>query len=341
MGAKTQQTERPKSAARSGVESLAKFVWRMRARLGAHGLVLMYHRVAEPKSDPWDLSVSPAHFRDHLEVLKSASTCLTLEELTTRMSGGDKGGSRSGVAVTFDDGYRDNVQAALPILRRASVPATIFVTSQTIGSGREFWWDALTRGLLETQTPLDRITLTLDGQDHVWPIPPLADAAARYETLFSIHGALIARPTDVIDDAVSVILGQIGAPRAGDPANHPMTLATLRDLSATGQVEIGGHTQTHIALPSAPPETAAREIAQGRQDLRDWTGQNINSFAAPYGKQNRAVVEAIQTAGFARAVTVRPGLLMAATDPFKIPRLHVPDMDGEDFERLIRSFLGR
>lgn len=96
-------------------------------------LVLMYHRVNTLRPDPWNTSVSPAHFEEHLQVIR------TLPERPQ---------------ITFDDGYADNIESARPLLEKWDLPATIFVVSGAAGSPYEMWWDELDRKYLGS-TPAD------------------------------------------------------------------------------------------------------------------------------------------------------------------------------------------
>ena len=98
------------------------------------GVILLYHRVASGLADPWRLCVSPEHFAEQLDVVASSWQPLALHDLAREE------GTRSGslpVAITFDDGYADNLQVAAPLLAERGLPASFFIVSGTIGSGRE------------------------------------------------------------------------------------------------------------------------------------------------------------------------------------------------------------
>ena len=101
----------------------------------------MYHRVADIPIDPWGLAVTPQHFVAQLEVLKTIRLPLCMDEFIAGLEGGTL--PCQAVGLTFDDGYIDNLTHAEPILRRASVPATIFLATGQLGQRSEFWWDEL------------------------------------------------------------------------------------------------------------------------------------------------------------------------------------------------------
>ena len=128
------------------VRRLRTLAGRLAGRRGSPGVVLMYHRVASDLVDPWRLCVSPTNFGAQLEVLADRYRVVTLRELVAARG---STGERPSVAITFDDGYADNLHAAAPLLVRQGLPATFFLTSGTLGSEREFWWDELDQLLLQ------------------------------------------------------------------------------------------------------------------------------------------------------------------------------------------------
>lgn len=109
------------------------------SRLRPRAVVLLYHRIGEPAADPHDQAVSPATFASHLEMLRSRCAVLPLEELLDRLPG--RAYPDGTVAVTFDDGYADNLTAAWPVAERLGVPFTVFVTVKPVLDGQLFPWD--------------------------------------------------------------------------------------------------------------------------------------------------------------------------------------------------------
>lgn len=122
-------------------------------RLRPRAVVLLYHRIGEPAADPHGQAVSPDTFASHLEMLRSRYTVLPLEELLDRLP--RRGYPDGAVAVTFDDGYADNLTAAWPVAERLGVPFTVFVTVQPVLDGRPFPWDERE----DQGRPLDRAEL--------------------------------------------------------------------------------------------------------------------------------------------------------------------------------------
>ena len=106
----------------------------MRRALGRSNepVIFMYHRVAETICDPWGISVPPARFREQLEHLRADWTILAMDELVAALEA--QALPRHAAALTFDDGYADNALVAKPILEDYGIPATMFLTTGSLGS---------------------------------------------------------------------------------------------------------------------------------------------------------------------------------------------------------------
>lgn len=131
-----------------GVWHAARAVRAMSAALrrrSPRGVILTYHRIAGPRHDPLLLDVSESNFDAQLSVISRTATALPLDEFESLRREGRL--PVRAVAVTFDDGYADNLHAAAPLLARHGIPATVFVTTGMIGSSRGFPWDDADAGL--------------------------------------------------------------------------------------------------------------------------------------------------------------------------------------------------
>jgi peptidoglycan/xylan/chitin deacetylase (PgdA/CDA1 family) len=166
----------------------------LRSRFVDGGVILGYHRISDVAWDPFSLSVSPEHFTEHLEILRTHGRPLPLADLVRSLDGRPL---RGGIALTFDDGYADNLSLAKPLLAKHGVPATIFVA--TAHGGLEFWWDALSR-LLSPGTELpDTIGLSIGKERYTWTIPSdPTDVHARRRVLFSIYERVHVLPSSQI-----------------------------------------------------------------------------------------------------------------------------------------------
>jgi peptidoglycan/xylan/chitin deacetylase (PgdA/CDA1 family) len=337
---------------KSLVGKLQTHARRLVRRIPPGTLVLLYHRVATPAVDPWRLSVSPAHFAEHMAVLKREAKPMQLRALRTALRTGKT--PRDGVVVTFDDGYADNLLAARPILDRHDVPATVFVTSGALGT-QGFWWDRLARLLLCPGKLPKKLSLSVAGKTHEVKIGRDAewDAAAAaahpgWEPWGDEHPTARHRAYRTFYDALFPLAAEerekalAGLPKAPDGAgDRPLSIAELRTLAENDLIEIGCHTRTHPVLAKLSGEAQRDEIRLARRDLGAIIGSPLTSFAYPFGRRedyDAGTVTMVREAGFSCACSNFAGPVAGGTDPFQLPRFQVRDWDGDGFAAALRAW---
>lgn len=310
----------------------------VRRRLEGHALVLMYHRIAEPVVDPWELCVSRRNFAEQLAVLGRRATVLPLRGIEGRLR--KASGARPLVAVTFDDGYADNLHEALPALQRADVPATVFVATGHTGRADPFWWEQLADAILGPGERPGNLLLAVQGFAFTWPRGATDDRTALLSAeRVALHRALW-NELRVIPDALRAdVLQQLrawsGRPRGVDSLARPMTEQEVAALHGSGLVEIGAHARSHRFLTELPPVEREAEIRGSRDDCARMTGVAPTSFAYPHGAVDDATASAVHSSGFHMACCSRPGLMWSRGDRFRVPRIVAPNVDGEAFERTL------
>lgn len=310
---------------------------RRRRREGTpHGLVLMYHRVAESTTDPWGLCVSPQNFRAQMHVLTELADPVPLESLSASLRSGRA--ARTPVAVTFDDGYLDNLTNAKPILDEFKVPATVFVTTGGVGSERPFWWDRLADALLGSGRPPEQGDLKDGGLNFSWHDSRLTRPGRQGERARRrLHNALWSGLRDLEDEpreqALDALLAMTKAEANSDHGARPMRADELRRLVEGGGIQVGAHTVTHPFLPSWPADEKIRQIELSAEECREYLGQRPQSFAYPFGGLDDESVEAVRSAGFSLACSLRKDLVWQGDDPLVLPRVPVGNLDGKSFRR--------
>src|SRR6201999_574239 len=154
---------------RSTLKIAAHRFRRWRTVFHKKAMILVYHRVAEANVDPWALGVSPAHFAQHLQVLKTIANPVSLQDLIKAKS--DRELPPRPVCITFDDGYADNLYAAKPALESYRVPGTVFVTPGYLGVPENLWWDELAKLALDPASRQEELSLSLNGSNRAWHFP--------------------------------------------------------------------------------------------------------------------------------------------------------------------------
>lgn len=313
-------------------------------RLGLSSGILMYHRVASEAHDPWNLCVSPGHFEEQMAFLRRSVDCVALGALGRARFWR---GRRIRVAVTFDDGYRDNLEHALPILERHRVPATIFVVSGQLGARREFWWDALERCILGTSSLPSRLTLTLGSSERQWTLGAGADRACdpawrvdehapgtdRQRLFLELWQWMAGAPADARERALDALMQWAGVSTVPVRERLPLDAHDLAELAKHPLIEVGCHTRGHARLTNLTVAAQRREIRQGRDDLEALLGVPVTTFSYPYGACDRAARAIVREAAFQLACTSQPEAVTATSRRYALPRLHVTDLDGAGFAR--------
>lgn len=302
-----------------------------RRRREPHGLILAYHRVASTRVDPWQICVSPERFAQQLKAISEVADVVPLPEFGQRLEAARR--TRPVLAITFDDGYADNLHAALPVLEHFKMPATIFLSTGWIGRTDGFWWDRLAEILLEPATLPG--SLDMKPLDYRWTA-----RSSRRRERHALHLALWERLRNLEDDVREDILGRLarwaGRAMPAEAAARPMTADEVARLAASPLIEIGGHSLTHRAMSDLSPARQREEIEQSGRDCERLTGTRPRSFAYPFGDHGPGTADLTRQAGYARACTTRPDLVFQDTDPYRLPRVAVPDLDGTRFLRRLR-----
>lgn len=232
---------------------------------------------------------------------------VTLDEVARRLRNGHVGNRF--VAVTFDDGYRDNSEIAAPILQKHNIPYTVFVATGLIEGTAELWWDVL-EAVIRSQ-PL--LSIKMHGETVKIDCRTIA---AKYLTYDRLLGYL----TQDIDEQDQrqwvrelAVLYDVDVGRM--MADEMMTWAEIRQLAQDPLCTIGAHTVDHFALARLDEANARQQMQESADILEAELGSRPLHFAYPYGYAEAAAKREFDIAeelGFATAVTTRAGVIFKA-----------------------------
>jgi peptidoglycan/xylan/chitin deacetylase (PgdA/CDA1 family) len=222
--------------------------------------ILMYHMVREhvPGSRANKMRVRPEDFDAQVRWLKENGwEFVTVSEIADRREGGKR------VAITFDDGYRDNLVHALPILQKHGAKMTLYLVAD-----RESCPD--------------------------WPAQRRASRA----------GSDLSKEERLTDDEV-------------------------REMVASGLVELGSHTMNHVDLTQVDEETKRRELAESKCVMEELSGQPVRTFCYPFGLFAEGDPERLRELGYEAALTVEQGISDPVNDdPMHWKRVKVSGVEG-------------
>lgn len=316
-------------------------------------MILMYHRICEVGFDPWAITVRQKHFEEQLATLRRHRRIISLRQLVAELEQGELG--TPSAAITFDDGYADNLLLAKPLLERYEAPATVFVATGAIDRQTEFYWDELDRIFLQPGRLPPSLQLDIDGISRRWELNGAAtyreeDAAAhrgwrawhrlpseRQGLFLELWRLLQPMQEEPRQEVLARLRAWAGIPTAIRAERRTLTGKELAELAAGSLVEIGAHSITHATLPAQSAPMVEREVRQSKLILEEWLGRAVTSFAYPYGDHDIASIAAVHRAGFDCACTTREDTVHPGADRFQLPRIHVMDWDGREFERRLAA----
>jgi peptidoglycan/xylan/chitin deacetylase (PgdA/CDA1 family) len=311
------------------VSSVAQRVlWRIRAQVAPRPRVLAYHRIERTElPDPFGMYVAPEQFAQHLEWLRSRYRPMSLPQFLAARATGIV--PRNAVVVTFDDGYADNVSNALPLLERFEVPATFFIAAGYVGSGREFWWDALER-IIATRRDLVPEMLAALGLD------ARSSGAGAGAAFAAVRDGLLELPASRCSELLAGWQVAAGVDGAMRPTHRVMDAEELRRLAAHRLVTIGAHGVNHLDLTRLDDAARRHEIGPSRRQIEAYIDRPVRYFAYPFGACDVATEAAVRSAGFEAAFTTDWAPVTRRTGPWRMPRL----MISGAVERLARALAG-
>jgi len=276
-------------------------------------LVLRYHAIGRPEdvaayASP-GISVTRERFDAQVGFLTRHYDVIDLDAAAARVAGEDTP-RRPGVVITFDDGYRDNFEHALPVLRKHGATGTFYVVAGSVWPGPALWTVRLRH------------------------IVPRADGSVR-----DLTRKLRALPADLRERELRELAARAG--RDDGAGSRIMMDAAEIKAMVEGGMTIGAHTLTHPLLPEVPEAEARHELVAGRATLEAIVGRPVTHLSYPNpgdGAQHDASVRAAaREAGYVSATTSTGGILSRSSDPLAIPRVGVtPGFQ----ERLLFRFLG-
>lgn len=297
-------------------------------RLRPKSFLLMYHRVADLEIDPWDLAVSADNFEEQLIALKESYDVISLEELMDAKK--KKKIKERSIAITFDDGYKDNFTTAFPILVKHQLPATFFISSAYIENQNEFWWDKLIR-LFFHDANLPR-KLELRCINKCWDIGfDNPDGNARHEFFMNVWGTLVqAHP--VLRERALTEIEEWSNPNTEAGVEHlPMTREELIDMAKHPLISIEAHTDNHAALGYLDRDNQRKEIHDGKIWLEKLLNKPVTGFSYPNGSYNADTVALMAEIGFKYACTTEEFRNSSYLSDYRLPRFQVCNWSKKDF----------
>ncbi len=291
--------------------------------LGGVGIIFTLHHVRPRRGDAFQpnsyLEITPEFLRSTLQYVRAQGIeIVTLDEAYARLR--DRRFDRRFAAFTFDDGYRDNRDFALPVMQEFDAPFTVYSTTDFAEGTGPIWWLTLERIIAKA----DRIETPLAGD------VGLLDAST-LEAKSSAFLKMQAWLRDLEDDRaihreIAALSQRYNVDMKAIPHEQCLTVEELKNFSRDPLVTIGAHTVSHARLAKLDGSSAAREMRESKSRLEGMIQKDVRHFAYPYGDESAASDREFalaRDAGFMTGVTTRPGVLKARhiNTPTALPRI--------------------
>lgn len=283
-------------------------------------MVLMYHRINDEVGEKLQgLTVSVLNFERHLIYFKEKFQIVKLDEDWALLK-------KTGIVITFDDGYADNLINALPLLEKYNIPATIFVTTLNIDENKEFWWD--------------RLVFDYTACNELFNIPDCEDQILKSKSEYKNINDRLDKLTNHGKEKWFLAFEKMNQiPFFPRKEYRSLTKSELKLLSEHPLISIGIHTHNHYPLANLTYEEQKQEFLLSITKLNELTNKSIKYLALPHGSYN------LDTLEIAEELKLEGVLL--ANDYYssnknkktkKINRILMPNIEGQNMIKRLRKF---
>lgn len=279
----------------------------------SHFQILLYHRVND-EDDPFFRGIPTKVFERQMEILCRFFNVLPLEELMERMPKGDI--PPNAVAITFDDGYRDNYENGFPILKRFNLPAAIFLTTGGIDSQHLLWHDRVFDAFRWTKAG----SVSFEGREY-----PLRILSERRSALDAILGKIRMCTPEDRENLIGQLIHNLGVVDSHRDCWQKLTWQEIDEMSKE-RISFLAHTVTHPILTRMPIAGAENEILASKATIEKRLRCSVRFFSYPNGSRddfNESIKKILKDAGFMGAVTTLWGTNGKDTNPFELRRIKI------------------
>ena len=317
--------------------SLYNMLRRSAARLIHHhsapfGAILMLHKVDSPDSNGiwWNqhLKISPETLDKMISYArKRKCKFVSLDEMADALAG--KKRRHRMIAITLDDGYRDNYSNGLPIFSKTKTPFTIYVCTKMIKSKMLYWWEILEQLVLRHNS----ITLK-DGRTFSCSTKKEKELA-----FLDIREIILKLPQDNLEESLRQLFVNYDIDFNYGNQNLGLTWEQIRELKQEPLATIGNHTYSHKAFTGCTDEEIGADIDRANAEMHSNTEIKMHHFAFPFGEAiavSEHDIELVKQLGFRTSATTKEDFVRYNTSPLDLPRLFVTEKNWKQvIDRII------
>ena len=276
-------------------------------------------------------------FENQIKFLKEKFGVISLKEYVETMNGGGKERQRNPVILTIDDGYADNYQIAYPVLKKYSVPATIFITTDFV-TKREWLWSDKLQYILKS-TGKKKFVFGIDGEEKPFDVETFE---GWHKTQLKIFNYCRRISEDEKNEAIRRLSFdlRVSVPKQTTDEFLPLTWDQIREMSGNG-IDFGSHSCSHPIMSRLTRTQLVYEVLNSKREIEERTGKEVNTFCYPNGGRddfNDEIIEILRKASYRAAVTTISGAnRLDEKDPYRLKRKTIKgDVEYEMHKELTR-----
>lgn len=301
----------------------------MQQHRGSRLLVLGWHNVDSTWCFPAPAGAGLRGLARQLRILRSVANVVPLASALADLTAGRPLPPRA-VAITFDDGYRDNLTRAVPLLRELGLPATCFLVPGILERTTRAWWEELASAVTNARTP------QILWEERTYPVRTPAE---RHTATCALADSLKGRHRAAREASVDKLIGLLDPARGYSTDEHFMDWDEASQLRE--HMEIGSHSLHHTILSHETAEEQAVDLCTARARLQERLGVDAPVLAYPNGTTADyapSTLAAADRAGHSHAVTTRRGLNRADTPRFEVHRIVMaPERGITDLRKILKD----
>jgi peptidoglycan/xylan/chitin deacetylase (PgdA/CDA1 family) len=286
--------------------------------------ILTYHRVNDER-DPFFPAMATKVFEGQMGYLSTACNVFALDRGVEMLKAGTL--PDNAVAVTFDDGYKDNFLNAYPILKHYDIPATIFLSTDSVNGGADLWHDRVFKAFRETQrTALVKFGKCAERLD-------LKSLAGKLDTMNEVLKFLRSLDVQSRWQWVKRLCESLGVEDGETSKETMLDWEEIRMMHANG-IRLGSHTCSHAILSRLEPEELWKEVCFSKGAIENAVRCKVSMFAYPNGTQDdfdERTKRALRDAGYELAVSTIFGNNEVGQDVFELRRVSQMGEELDEF----------
>tara|TARA_Y100000590_G_scaffold456107_1_gene605991 strand:+ start:11533 stop:12480 length:948 start_codon:yes stop_codon:yes gene_type:complete len=288
--------------------------------LQSNNAILNYHRITQNDNTdkPNDeLAVSAKRFKEQLIFLKKNYNLVALDNLINF-----ERTAKPSISITFDDGYKDNLSMALPILNELNIPATVYIITKFYQNDFNVWWMELQDYIWSSS---DNIKFIYSEKNFNFSIK---NNSEKNKCFFELRK--IIKKLDKIEQG-KFLEAVTKTNIRKNFENEFLNKDELRLLSSNPLITIGAHSHNHLSLKNLDKNHCTQEIMESKKILEKLINKKIKHFSYPYGTKEDAgerEFKIVEELGFSSAVTTSVGSV-TKKKIFNLPRIHINNKANE------------